>query len=110
MLKNVSGGTVDLKWGRTVFSVDPGSCLDVSVAYGAKDKAFLALEDRFVSKFPGIIVKFTPEAIQEPLPAPAPVIPIKVAVETPKKPIPEPIPEKHHKAGRPAKAHHLKKR
>jgi hypothetical protein len=107
MLKNVSGSTIDLKWGGAVCSVEPGACLDVGVAYGVKEKEFLALEDRFVSKFSGIIIKFSPEPVREP------IIPVKVAVEaveTPKKPVPEPIPEKHHKLGRPAKAHKSKKR
>jgi hypothetical protein len=106
MLKNVSSATVDLKWAGASVSVKPGESLSVETAFGAKDKGIVAIEDRFVSKFGGAIIKFEPKAIPEP--APEPIMPVKVAVahiETPKKPILEPI----HKAGRPAKIHSKKR-
>ena len=62
MLKNISNGTVDLKWAGTVVSLNPKDCCDVTASFNALGMEIVALEDRFVSKFKGKIEKFTPKA------------------------------------------------
>lgn len=65
MLKNTSQETIVLKWSGVEISLNPGDQCDVSSSFGARDNVILALEDRFMGKFGGKIMKFTPQPKKE---------------------------------------------
>lgn len=86
MLCNMSDRTIDLKWGGTIVSLNPGDQCDVMLSFGN-----ILLEDRFMAKFPGklqkgcFIVGGGPDASFVPEDVP---LPVKEVKEPEKKPEP----------------------
>ncbi len=68
MIKNITEGLVQVKWSGKEMYISPNQCIDIGSEFGVQDKHLLALEDRFVSKAKGKLIKFIYETPAEIIP------------------------------------------
>jgi len=58
MLRNESKEAIPLRWNGKTVVIKPGDSLSVEKEFGADSKQVVFLEDRFMGKNPGAIVKY----------------------------------------------------
>jgi len=76
MIKNVTEGLLNLRWGGKYYILSPNQMIDVCKEFGVDENEKGVVETRFVNKFSGKLIKVEDVIVEE-----------KVVLETPKTPV-----------------------